>query len=280
VGWTEGGLLNFGKVILCVLIQDDLTNLSQWELGLWPDVGQVEDIDLLLLPKLLGLLRRHGLDVHGPTWKVSIFNGVVEILLRVVWRVIHGFLLRDPFNTLVGFEVDLSVDPLPFLVDEFEGVTAISVHVSVAIGDTTIAEKNHSLMNSLRILTQIVPEHGGVISTTEMGSWISLLSVDEVRELGGVSEEEDRCIVGDEVPVPFVSSELDGKTTRVSGTIMGSRFTTNSRESNGQAAFLSLLREHVGETEVWNGVCAFKVAVGSRTFGVDDTFWDPLSVEM
>jgi hypothetical protein len=37
-----------------------------------PDVSQVKDVDLLLLPSLLGLLLRHYLNLHGPRWEAVI----------------------------------------------------------------------------------------------------------------------------------------------------------------------------------------------------------------
>jgi len=37
-----------------------------------PDVGQVKDVDPLLLPSLFGLLLRHDLDLHCPRWEAII----------------------------------------------------------------------------------------------------------------------------------------------------------------------------------------------------------------
>jgi len=43
-----------------------------------PDVGQVKDVDPLLLPSLLGLLLRHDLDLHRPRWEavISTYSGL------------------------------------------------------------------------------------------------------------------------------------------------------------------------------------------------------------
>jgi uncharacterized protein YuzE len=42
--------------------------------------------------------------------------------------------------------------------------------------------------------------HGRVVTTTEMSGRITLLGVDEVGKLCGVTQEEDRSVVADVVP--------------------------------------------------------------------------------
>lgn len=54
----------------------------------------------------------------------------------------------------------------------------------------------------------------------EVGLGIALLGMDEVRELGGVAEEEDGRVVGDVVPVAFFGSEFDGESSRIAGQIV------------------------------------------------------------
>lgn len=98
-----------------------------------------------------------------------------------------GFLGGNPFDALVGLPVELDVDPFAVLVDEFEGVAAVAVHVSVPIGNTTVTEEDHDLMDRFWVLAQVVPEHGRVISTAQVSSGVPLLGVDEMWEFGGVS---------------------------------------------------------------------------------------------
>ena len=94
-----------------------------------------------------------------------------------------------------------------------------------------------------------------------------------------ISQEEDRSVVGDNIPVAFVSAELDGETTRVSGTVVRTRLATNSRESNSDGALLASL-EDIGHTEVVKRVGGLVETVGTTTLGVDDTLGDTLSVEV
>ena len=60
---------------------------------------------------------------------------------------------------------------------------------------------------------------------------------------------------------------------------MGARFSTDGREAHGDRALLSFF-EHVGETEIGEGVGSLVDPVGSGALGVNDPFWDPLAVEM
>lgn len=52
-----------------------------------------------------------------------------------------------------------------------------------------------------------------------MSSRVTLLGVDEVGEFGGISDEEDGGVVVHQVKVTLLSSDLDGKATRVTGGI-------------------------------------------------------------
>lgn len=54
------------------------------------------------------------------------------------------------------------------------------MHV-VSIRSTTVGEENHDLVSRLWVLREVVPEH---ISILQMRLWVTLLGVDEVRELG------------------------------------------------------------------------------------------------
>lgn len=51
--WREGDLLNLSKVVLNIFIQCELSERPQWDLALWPDLGQIEDVP----SELFGLFR-------------------------------------------------------------------------------------------------------------------------------------------------------------------------------------------------------------------------------
>lgn len=52
-----------------------------------------------------------------------------------------------------------------------------------------------------------------------MGDWVSLLGMDEAREEYWITDEEDGCVVADQIPVAILRVEFDGKATRVAGCV-------------------------------------------------------------
>ena len=114
----------------------------------------------------------------------------------------------------------------------------------------------------------------------EVSHGITLLGVDKMRELGWVSQKEDGCVVGHNVPVALVSSHLDREPTRVTGAIVRARFATNGAKSNRDRALLAFGTEDVGAGEIIKRICAFEMSVSARTFRMDHSFWDSLAVKM
>jgi hypothetical protein len=94
-----------------------------------------------------------------------------------------------------------------------------------------------------------------------------------------ISKEEDRSVVGDNIPVAFVGAELDRETTRISGTVVRARLATNSGESSSDGTLLALL-ENVGHAEVVKRVGGTVETVSTTTLRVDNTLGNTLSVEV
>jgi len=112
-----------------------------------------------------------------------------------------------------------------------------------------------------------------------MGGWVTLLGVDEVWELGWVSQEEDWGVVGNHVPVALIGSELDGETTWVTSAIVRTRLTTDSRESDSDGTLLASL-EDVGKADVVKRLGGLVETVSSTTLGVNNTLWNAFTVEV
>ena len=54
-----------------------------------------------------------------------------------------------------------------------------------------------------------------------VGARVALLRVDEIRELQRITDEKDRRIVADEIPVAFAGIELESETAHEAGTLRG-----------------------------------------------------------
>lgn len=215
-------MLDLGEVVLRVLVEGELAEWSQWDLLLWPDLGQVEDVPA----ELLGLLRREDLNVDGPRWVVALLDSLKEVLGMPVWVVtskLAGLLVVQGLDALVGLQVDLDIVESSVLLDPLEGVARVAVHVTVGVWGTTVTEERHNLVDGLLVSGEVVPEHGGIL---QVGLWVALLSVDEEGELARLTEEEDGGVVVYPVPVTLVGVELDGEasgvTSRVSRTLLAS----------------------------------------------------------
>jgi hypothetical protein len=63
-------------------------------------------------------------------------------------------------------------------------------------------------MDGFLVSGEIVPEHGCVL---EIGLRASLLGVNEEREFGGITEEEDGTIIVHPIPITLLSVELMAK---------------------------------------------------------------------
>jgi len=94
--------------------------------------------------------------------------------------------------------------------------------------------------------------------------------VDEVRELGRVTDEENGCVVKHPVEVALLSLELNGKSTRIAGSVSGTALSTDRGEANGSTGLVTDLVEKGGASEVWDIVGDLEVTVGTGTFCMDD----------
>lgn len=145
--------------------------------------------------ELLSLLNSHCLDGDGPRWVLTLFNLFEELLVVNVWVLssqLDSFFLSVEVSSLVGTDVDLNVLPLSLVVDELESVTRVSVLKIVSLWNTTVSHEDHDLMNGFWVLRQVIPEHVVVL---QVSLRITLLSVNEVWELGWVTKEEDWSVV-------------------------------------------------------------------------------------
>ena len=64
--WVIGSLFDLGEIIDSIGVESELSDLANGELFMRPDVSHIEDVDLLLLPEILGFFGRHCLETNGP----------------------------------------------------------------------------------------------------------------------------------------------------------------------------------------------------------------------
>jgi hypothetical protein len=98
---------------------------------------------------------------------------------------------------------------------------------------------------------------------------IALLGMNEVGEFGRVAKEEDGSVIEYPVEIAFISTNLDGETTRITGSVCRARLATNGGETNSSAGSVANTLEEGGTSEVRNVVCHFKVAMCTGTLSMD-----------
>ena len=98
---------------------------------------------------------------------------------------------------------------------------------------------------------------------------VPLLSVDEVRELGRVPDEEDWSVVEHPIEVTLVCFQFDSKTTRITGGIGRAGFTADRRKTNCGANFLADRFEESSRGDVTDVVGDLKVAMSTSASGMD-----------
>ena len=276
VSRREGNLLHLSEVVLDISVQNQLSDWNERVVFMRPDLGDIEDVPLVGG----GILLRHDLGKHGPGGGIS-FLDVVEELSggEVGINALHlvGLWPGEVLDSGVGLEVPFDVEDLSLLVDPSEGVAAIPVHVTITVRGSSVREENGDLVGTLRGEGEEVPEHVGVLA---VGLWVPLLGVDEVWELDWVSDEEDWGVVANHIPVTLLSVELDGEASWVSLSISGALLATNGGEPSNNRSSLSDGVKELGLAVLGDVVGDLEVTMGSGALGVDDSLWDPLSVEV
>jgi hypothetical protein len=112
---------------------------------------------------------------------------------------------------------------------------------------------------------------------------VALLSVDEVRELGGVSDEEDGGVVENPVPVTLLGPELDGEASRVTGSVRRAGLSSDGGKSDRSANFGANAGEKRIRGDITQIVGDLKVSMGSSTLGMNlsqGCEWNTDQIEM
>ena len=86
--------------------------------------------------------------------------------------------------------------------------------------------------------------------------------------------------IADYVPIPLLCVELDSKSSGVPDRVCGSFFAANSRETRRNLSYAPNTMEQVCGAYVGDIVGYKKLTKGSCSFGVDNSLWDSLALEV
>ncbi len=146
VAGREGGLLHLGEVVLGVTVQDHTTNGSKGGVTMRPDLGDVERVEAVFFD----LFRSHDLDGNRPGRILAPLDRLIQVpssMVGIFPTHLPSFLAGEVLNPLFSFEVYLHPEILTPSVVPHERMSAVAVHVAVALGCTPVREKYRHLVN-------------------------------------------------------------------------------------------------------------------------------------
>jgi hypothetical protein len=111
VGGREGGLLDFGEIVLRVAVELHDPDLDQRIFGLWPDFGKVEGI-VSMGPRLSF---RHYLDEERPAREVAGLDRAEKVsamAFAILGNESFGFRVGEICNPLLGAKMEFDPDAL------------------------------------------------------------------------------------------------------------------------------------------------------------------------
>lgn len=135
-------------------------------------------------------------------------------------------------------------------------------------------------MDGLDILSQVIPEHGTVITCIQEILRVALLGVDEMWELQSVTDKEDWGVVEDPVVVTPFCVELHGNTSWVSDGLGGADLTANGRETDDTRTSVADLLVGRGVCDVGKRFCQLELETAPSASGVHYTVGGPLAVKV
>jgi len=176
--------------------------------------------------------------------------------------------------------VELDETTAALLIDEPEGVDAEAIHHPEAARDGAIRNP-HVHVGGFGYQRCKVPE----VVVGSRGLWdfvvrFWLESVDQVRELDGVLNEEDRDIVPDQVENAILCEELGREPTRVAGSISRPAESVHRRKTHEHGRLPRRILEESGLRVLRHRLVGLEHSVRTRTASVDNAFGDPLVVEV
>ena len=180
-----------------------------------------------------------------------------------------------------GFQWNFTNVDAPAAFDEPERVHAEALHEPERAGDRPVRHRPHHHVGRLRHQRDEVPEVVvRRLRLREAAVGRLLHGVDDVGELDGVLDEEDRDVVADEVPVALLRVELDGEAADVASEVERALVPGHGREPDEHRRVLAGPLEQVGPGHVGQRLVGLEEAVRAEAAGVHDALGDPLVVEV
>ena len=224
-------------------------------------------------------------DLHAqlPLGEGAVLDGVGEVAAVEVGVEPGGELRLLPgqgVHAQRGLPVELDQAGLPVGVHQPEGVDAEALHRPVAARDAPVAHVPDRVVGGLGVLGDEVPE--GVVRRLrlrDLAVGVRLPGVDDVGELDGVLDEEDRHVVADQVPDALLRVELRREPAGVADGVGRAAGAQHRAEAHEHRRLQALLGHDGGAGQLPGRAVGGEDAVRRGAAGVHHPLRDPLVVE-
>ena len=277
---TEGDLLGLGEEIVRVPIQHHLSDRRQRHQLLRNQLGRIQHVEA----ECLGLLLGEQLEAELPLRKGAGLDGLPEIApveIGISARDLHRFVPVERVGARHRVPVEFDEGRFAFRVDQPEGVDSEALHHPIAPRDGAIGHRPHEHMGRLGHQRDEVPERvvrGRGLGHSEVR--LGFGSMDEVRKLHRVLNEEDRDVVADQIPDAFVGIELHREPADVARRVGRAALADHRGEADEDRRALAGFGEDRRRANLGHRAMALEIAVRPRAARVDDALGDPLVIEV
>ncbi len=277
---AEGDLLGLGEEVVDSAVEHEAAHAANRDELLGDDLRGVEDVEV----ERVGELVVEQLEAQLPLREVAAVDRVPQIApmeVGVGTVDLDRLVPHHRLHAQLRLPMELHERRLASGVDEAEAVHPETLHEPEGTGDRPVRHRPHDHVGRFGHQRDEVPEV--VVRRLRLGKAAVrglLDGVDEVGELDRVLDEEHRDVVADEIPVAFLRVELDGEAADVTGEVERSLVPGNRREAHEHRCSFAGALEQVGASEIAERLIRFEEPVGSEAAGVDDTFGDPLVIEV
>uniref|UniRef100_A0A2P2MJD2 Catalase n=1 Tax=Rhizophora mucronata TaxID=61149 RepID=A0A2P2MJD2_RHIMU len=190
---------------------------------------------------------------------------------------LNCLILQQIFHTTSRFPVEFHIVSLSSLVDEHIGVNTRAVHVSIILRNTHIIKKEGEHVQTLGLMGEEV-NNSPVLLNVRLGIWLK--GMYHVREFNSITNKEDREIVSHKIKVALSGVKLHSKASRIPQGFWAATLMDDSGEADDNRCLNSRGTKEIGTREVRDIVRDFKESFGTCSPSMNNTFWNPLPVEV
>src|SRR5580765_895790 len=166
-------------------------------------------------------------------------------------------------------------------IDKSKCMNPKTLHHAVAAGNGAIGHDPKQHMGRLRHQRHEVPEcvmRRRCLWHRVM--WLGLDRVDQIRKFHRVLDEEDWNVVAHQVPIAFVSVELDRKSAYIPRGVSRTAFARDCRKTHEHRCALAGFGKNGGTRNGGERLETFEISVCGRAARVNDPFGNALVVEV